>query len=59
MKKAQRKNVQLAVNSLIEALTILSHKGIVDVDIATNFIKKDDLQGLQGYLEGIRLKVEK
>ena len=56
MKKAKKKNVQLAISCLIETLTILAEKEITDVDVTLNFIKKEDLQGLKNYLEAIRLK---
>lgn len=56
MIKAKKKNIQLAVDCLIETLTILAEKEITDMDVTLNFIKNDDLQGLKHYLEAIRKK---
>lgn len=59
MKKANEKNVHHVARCLVESLAILADKKIIDGDIAINFINTDNLQGLQGYLEGTSLKVNK
>ena len=55
MKKADKKKVIRVSDCLVETLTILSHKGVIDVDTALNYINTGNLQGLQGYLTAIRI----
>ena len=57
--KTNKKNIAHATDCLVETLTILSNKGIIDVDTALDFINTNNLQGLHGYLTGIRLMEEK
>ena len=59
MIKADKEQVQLAVDCLVNSLTILAQKGISEADITLNFINNNDLRGLNNYLEAIRKRGEK
>lgn len=57
--KVEKVNMQLAVDCLVNSLTILAQKGITEADITLNFINNSDLRGLNNYLEAIRKRGEK
>jgi hypothetical protein len=46
-KRAMKEQGNLITECLVETLTILSHKGIIDVATATDYIKDRNLKGLQ------------
>lgn len=54
MKIPNQDNMWLISRCLVESLTILGKRDIIDAEKAVEFINKEDLQGLQLYLEGIR-----